>query len=256
MTTTAEKPESWRDTILAGLANYIDAGSIVSGSAALALWQAHYGLSNDLLGLIGAFGPNAIGAGIGALVGGWLCDKVGRKKIYQWDMLVYAVGMAMLVFASAPWMIIIGFLIVGLAVGGRFGGQSHLGEAHGVGLRLKATGIDPLVAGVDEDADQVGGLAFLSETVVVLAPLALAHGTLLAGQYRTPAIYVEVDGVFTNTAPCGSIAKVFAFISSPLPPGRLRLRNGQCGSMSSSVEKYCAPCSSSGGSGRPTGLRR
>jgi aerobic carbon-monoxide dehydrogenase large subunit len=27
------------------------------------------------------------------------------------------------------------------------------------------------------------------------------YGTLLAGQYRTPAIFVEVDGVFTNTAP-------------------------------------------------------
>ena len=30
--------EDWRNTILAGLANYIDAGSIVAGSAALALW--------------------------------------------------------------------------------------------------------------------------------------------------------------------------------------------------------------------------
>lgn len=27
------------------------------------------------------------------------------------------------------------------------------------------------------------------------------YGTLLAGQYKTPAIYVEVDAVFTNTAP-------------------------------------------------------
>lgn len=109
--------DNWRDTILAGLANYIDAGSIVAGAAALALWQETYKLSNDFVGLIGAFGPNAIGAGIGALVGGWLCDHLGRKKIYQWDMLVYAAGMAMLVFAWAPWMIVTGFMIVGLAVG-------------------------------------------------------------------------------------------------------------------------------------------
>jgi inositol transporter-like SP family MFS transporter len=111
------QPHHWRDTILAGLANYIDAGSIVAGSAALAMWQETYGLSNDFVGLIGAFGPNAIGAGIGALLGGWLCDRVGRKKIYQWDMLVYAAGMALLVFASAPWMIVTGFAIVGFAVG-------------------------------------------------------------------------------------------------------------------------------------------
>jgi inositol transporter-like SP family MFS transporter len=114
---STESPDHWRDTILAGLANYIDAGSIVAGAAALALWQDQYALSNDFVGTIAAFGPNAIGAGIGALIGGWLCDRVGRKKIYQWDMLVYAAGMAMLVFATAPWMIVVGFSIVGLAVG-------------------------------------------------------------------------------------------------------------------------------------------
>jgi MFS transporter, SP family, inositol transporter len=109
--------EHWKNTILAGLANYIDAGSIVAGGAALALWKEQYALSDSLVGAIGAFGPNAIGAGIGALVGGRLCDKIGRKKIYQWDMLIYAVGMAMLVFAMAPWMIVLGFTITGLAVG-------------------------------------------------------------------------------------------------------------------------------------------
>ncbi len=117
MSELSVEKDNWRNTILAGLANYIDAGSIVAGAAALALWQEFYGLSNDFVGLIGAFGPNAIGAGIGALVGGWLCDKLGRKRIYQWDMLIYAAGMAMLVFAYAPWMIVTGFMIVGLAVG-------------------------------------------------------------------------------------------------------------------------------------------
>lgn len=109
--------DNWKGTILAGLANYIDSGSIVSGAAALALWQTMYGMSDSLLGLIAAFGPNAIGAGVGAVIGGWLCDKLGRKRIYQWDMLIYAFGMTILVFAMAPWMIVTGFLIVGLAVG-------------------------------------------------------------------------------------------------------------------------------------------
>jgi inositol transporter-like SP family MFS transporter len=109
--------EGWRNTILAGLANYIDAGSIVAGSAALALWKAQYGLSDTFLGLIAAFSANAISAGIGALLGGILCDKYGRKKIYQFDMLFYAFGMLFLVFAFAPWMIVAGFVLVGLAVG-------------------------------------------------------------------------------------------------------------------------------------------
>ncbi len=117
MTNTTDKPESWRDTILAGLANYIDAGSIVSGSVALGFWQKDYLLSDGFVGLIGAFSANAISAGIGALIGGVLCDKFGRKKIYQFDMLFYAFGMLFLIFAAAPWMLIAGFVLVGLAVG-------------------------------------------------------------------------------------------------------------------------------------------
>ncbi|WP_423606774.1 MFS transporter [Sphingomonas sp. MS122] len=116
MTTAADR-EDWKNTILAGLANYIDAGSIVAGAAALALWVEAYHLSTDLVGMIGAFGPNAIAAGIGALIGGRLCDLFGRKKIYQYDMLFYAFGMLWLVFAMNAWMVVIGFFLVGLAVG-------------------------------------------------------------------------------------------------------------------------------------------
>jgi inositol transporter-like SP family MFS transporter len=119
MTTAADanQPENWRDTILAGLANYIDAGSIVAGSVALGFWAKDYGLSDTFVGLIGAFSANAISAGIGALIGGVLCDRFGRKRIYQYDMLFYAFGMLFLIFAAAPWMLIAGFVLVGLAVG-------------------------------------------------------------------------------------------------------------------------------------------
>ena len=114
---TMSSREHWRNTILAGLANYIDSGSIVSGSVALALWKDAYHLSDSLIGLIAAFSANAVSAGIGALIGGRLCDLFGRKRIYQYDMLFYAFGMLFLIFAAAPWMIITGFVLVGLAVG-------------------------------------------------------------------------------------------------------------------------------------------
>lgn len=97
--------EDWKNTLLAGLANYIDGGSIVAGSAALALWVAAFHLSPAFVGLIGAFSANAISAGVGALVGGWLCDRIGRKKIYQYDMLFYAFGMLWLVCAVRLWML-------------------------------------------------------------------------------------------------------------------------------------------------------
>ena len=90
----------WKNTILAGLANYIDAGSIVAGAAGLALWAELFGLSSSFVGLIGAFSSNAISAGVGALIGGWLCDRYGRKRIYQWDLLVYAFGLLWIIFAT------------------------------------------------------------------------------------------------------------------------------------------------------------
>ncbi|GAA4006237.1 MFS transporter [Sphingomonas humi] len=115
--TSADGDHGWKDTILAGLANYIDAGSIVAGSAALALWVEAYQLDTSLVGILGALGPNAISAGIGAMIGGRLCDILGRKKIYQYDMLFYAFGMLWLVFAMNAWMVVLGFFLVGLAVG-------------------------------------------------------------------------------------------------------------------------------------------
>ncbi|MDQ0839931.1 MFS transporter [Sphingomonas faeni] len=132
----------WKNTILAGLANYIDAGSIVAGSAALALWMEAYKLSPSFVGLIGALGPNAISAGIGAFVGGRLCDLFGRKTIYQYDMLFYAFGMLWLIFAMNAWTILIGFFLVGLAVGADIPASwSLIAESAPKGARGKHSGV-------------------------------------------------------------------------------------------------------------------
>jgi hypothetical protein len=68
----------------------------------------------DFVGLICAFSSNAISAGIGALMGGWPCDQVGRKRISQWDLLVFVFGLLSIIFAQEAWMLVVGY---GLAVG-------------------------------------------------------------------------------------------------------------------------------------------
>lgn len=162
--------EHWKNTILAGLANYIDAGSIVAGSVALTLWKAQYGLTDTFLGLIGAFSANAISAGVGALIGGRLCDLFGRKKIYQYDMLVYAFGMLFLVFASAPWMIVVGFIIVGLAVGADIPASwSLIAEMAPEGKRGQHSGVAQI-------------LWYLGPVVVLLMSLALTGLGILGAQ--------------------------------------------------------------------------
>ena len=109
--------QQWKWTALAGMASYIDAGSIVALAAGLALWEQYLGLSSTTLGLLAALGPNAFGAALGALIGGRLGDLFGRKRIYQYDLLVYAFGILLIVFSLNLPMLLIGTFIVGVAVG-------------------------------------------------------------------------------------------------------------------------------------------
>src|SRR5215212_11021588 len=109
--------QQWYWTTLAAMASYLDAGSIVAVAAGLALWADYLSLSNTTLGLLAALGPNAIGAAVGAVVGGRLGDLLGRKRIYQYDLLLYAFGTLWMVFAFNTPMLIIGTFLVGLAVG-------------------------------------------------------------------------------------------------------------------------------------------
>jgi len=109
--------QQWRWTILASMASYIDAGSIVALGVGLALWQEYLGLSNTLVGTLAAIGPNALGAAVGAFVGGRLGDLLGRKRIYQYDLLVYALGILLIVISVNAPMLFIGTVLVGVAVG-------------------------------------------------------------------------------------------------------------------------------------------
>lgn len=109
--------QQWYWTSLSAMASYLDAGSIVAIAAGLALWAEYLSLSTTTIGLLAAFGPNAVGAAIGAVIGGRLGDLLGRKFIYQYDLLLYAFGTLWMVFAVNTPMLFIGTFLVGVAVG-------------------------------------------------------------------------------------------------------------------------------------------
>jgi MFS transporter, SP family, inositol transporter len=110
-------PQQWKWSALAGMASYLDAGSIVALGVGMVNFQRAFSLSNGEIGFLAAIGPNAIGCAVGAIAGGWLGDKVGRKRIYKWDLLVYALGILLVTFAINPAMLFIGTVIIGVAVG-------------------------------------------------------------------------------------------------------------------------------------------
>lgn len=109
--------QQWRWSVLAGMASYLDAGSIVALGAGLALFQTYLHLGNDAVGALAAIGPNAIGCALGAFVGGRLGDKLGRKRIYKYDLLVYAVGVLCVAAAVDTPMLFAGVFVIGVAVG-------------------------------------------------------------------------------------------------------------------------------------------
>ncbi|WP_314175962.1 MFS transporter [Streptomyces winkii] len=109
--------QQWKWAILAGMASYIDAGSIVALSAGLALFQSELGLGSTAVGALAAIGPNAIGCALGAFIGGRLGDILGRKRIYKYDLLVYAAGTLLIALSFNSPMLFVGTFIVGVAVG-------------------------------------------------------------------------------------------------------------------------------------------
>lgn len=113
----ARSTTGWKATISVAMSNYIEAGSIIAIATSLGFWQEAFGISNFGVGLLAALSANAFGAAIGAILGGPLCDRFGRKAIYTYDLLVYMAGVLVAACAVNFTMLLIGFIITGIAVG-------------------------------------------------------------------------------------------------------------------------------------------
>lgn len=107
----------WRATIAVAMSNYIEAGSIIAIATSLGFWQAELGFGDLTAGLLAAFSANAFGAAIGAMLGGPLSDKLGRKFIYTYDLVVFMIGILLAAFAVNVPMLFLGFILTGIAVG-------------------------------------------------------------------------------------------------------------------------------------------
>ncbi|MDN4526646.1 MFS transporter [Fictibacillus fluitans] len=113
----AKKTTGWKATISVAMANYIEAGSIIAAASSLTLWQAYLHIDNMGVGLLSALSANAFGAAIGALLGGPLTDKFGRKFIFTYDLLVYMLGVLLIAVSFNFPMLLVGTVITGIAVG-------------------------------------------------------------------------------------------------------------------------------------------
>ncbi len=108
---------SLKSTIAVSLTNYLDAGAIVAGASGLTLWQNYLGLSEVHLGWLNFISANCLGAAVGAIIGGFLADKYGRKFIFTYNLLVYMTGVLLIMLSVNFPMLLAGFLVTGISVG-------------------------------------------------------------------------------------------------------------------------------------------
>lgn len=191
-------PQQWKWSVLAGMASYLDAGSIVALSAGLSLFQTKLHLTSAGVGALAALGPNALGCAVGAFIGGRLGDKLGRKTIYKWDLLVYALGILCIALSFDAAMLFIGTFVVGVAVGtdvptslalvGEFAPAKARGKL--VGLTQIAWNTGPLIVLVLSLVLSSLGLTgirivFLQLFVVAIVTWALRQGLAESARWRT-----------------------------------------------------------------------
>lgn len=106
---------AWWVAFLAGMVSYLDAGAIVSTSTALVIYQQDFGFSDTQYGQLAAL--LTISIAVGALIGGRLGDRYGRKRIFLFTLTLFVIGAALLVGAQSVAWLYPGIILLGFAAG-------------------------------------------------------------------------------------------------------------------------------------------
>ncbi|UMG93985.1 MFS transporter [Nocardioides sp. TF02-7] len=104
-----------RLALVAGMASLLDSAAIVSVGSALPLWRSHLGLDDWSVGLVSSSMTLSIAAG--ALLGGRLADRLGRRRVFSATVGLYAVGAAWVAAAQTLEQLVAGVVVLGAASG-------------------------------------------------------------------------------------------------------------------------------------------
>lgn len=108
-------PNPWWVAIVCGMASYIDAAAIVSSGTALVLYQQSIGVTGGQIGVLSA--ALTLSIAIGALTGGRLGDRYGRRTVFIVTMAMVALGCLLLILAPGFAGLFAGTVLLGLGSG-------------------------------------------------------------------------------------------------------------------------------------------
>ena len=114
---TAIKPISRNKLLsIAGVGWMFDAMDVGILSFVIAALSVDWGLSSTEMGWIGSV--NSIGMAVGALLFGVLADKVGRKKIFMWTLILFSVASGVSAFTTTLTAFLVLRFFIGMGLGG------------------------------------------------------------------------------------------------------------------------------------------
>lgn len=108
-------PGPWRVALVAGMASYIDAAALISFGIAMVIYQAAFGLTAGEVGVLA--GSITFGVAVGALTGGRLGDRFGRRPVFSITMLLIIAGAVLLITSSSFVPLLVGTILLGVGTG-------------------------------------------------------------------------------------------------------------------------------------------
>lgn len=101
---------------VAGVGWMFDAMDVGILSFVIAALSVDWGLNTTEMGWIGSV--NSIGMAVGALLFGILADKVGRKKIFMWTLILFSVASGVSAFTTTLAAFLALRFLIGMGLGG------------------------------------------------------------------------------------------------------------------------------------------
>jgi MFS family permease len=161
----------WHWLVLAGLGTVwiLDGLEVtIVGAVGSTLTKAHSGISITTAQIGDAAGVYVAGACLGALVFGYLTDRLGRKKLFLVTLAVYLVATVLTGVSTNAWMFFAFRFFTGMGIGGEYAAiNSAIDEL--IPARVRGT-VDLVVNG----SYWLGTAAGAAATLVLLDPKILA----------------------------------------------------------------------------------